>query len=972
MSDFNLSERFPDLRPITRLPSLMNWNGIGTTLYGRSGYDDETGTYVTTHWFCFLFIPIVALGAFRVANAPGGGWYFLGRVPLGRGLRLWNLVLLLGVLAGGGAFGWHSYTSTPNYKAGREVARADRLVEEGKGGEAAGIYRTVMLGTTEHAAAARKKLQGLVEAPPESLDEAARVFEVALDLHRQNITLAPDLFERGKALASEHADSKPRGALALLESVAPLASKVEDLLALRRRLLERLVKDNPRDAELASRLAVVYESLGDRDRCEALLSPHAIRLGNLEGAAILGRLFARQGKYQQAFDLLNPFVEGRLPRLHSAERDYAAALKTAQQKVFEQLEARQAPGFDYPRYQAANEAEKRTLVGNYIDAQVRDDPSISGALRALREQTSVVPAALDLGIVRLQRAQSLPDPAARRAELENAEKTFLSIRGVAGGTDAYRLFLGQVYYWLGKTAEGRKLFDELIQAKNRSVDILTSIGGVLREVGAVSEGRALVEEAYNKETNQAKKYAAAGLRSVMWTDLDDQITWLGRADPNNPEVKASLATARGHQARRDNQDDEAARYYRDAIATYAKMTESTATLNNSALAHQALYSITHDQAEFTRAVDKLDRAIALAPSDSILLLNAASTVMQSAAQDVIGKAIDLKTLKRSAGLDLLDHLYTDTAGKEKLVARLRKHPGVIKGQGYYERLMVLSPRRPSAYSALVWLYALTRDARGMRGVRDRLARVELDLDDYRRQTKDYYERKKDDRKLADWKRAQTRADEVLSAARKVGGVTFAVAAVSTLQIRLGRAVHQPVNADDCVKLAEEALQAARSEATRSALVNALTFRAHQRLTKANARYAALARRTERSLGSYLLAYILGEDTQLRKAALADPDVKRLLAVKLRQLKDVPEERGISTWAHLVGAYPEEADRFAEVVRKDVVNADRRAIDAILTPLSGSAALNAYWALKVAGKERKAAEELKRWAKRGVPLPVEAK
>src|SRR5262245_29593490 len=81
MNDY-LNERFPEMEPISGPPTLSTINGIGSMVYGQRDFDAETGTYVKTQCFCLLFIPIMALKAFRVADAPGGGWYFLGRVPL--------------------------------------------------------------------------------------------------------------------------------------------------------------------------------------------------------------------------------------------------------------------------------------------------------------------------------------------------------------------------------------------------------------------------------------------------------------------------------------------------------------------------------------------------------------------------------------------------------------------------------------------------------------------------------------------------------------------------------------------------------------------------------------------------------------------------------------------------------------------------------------------------------------------------
>src|SRR5690348_1539562 len=102
MSDFDWTERFPDMRPIRTPPGLMRINGIGFAVYGSRDHDADTGTYVTTYCFSFLFLPVFALTAYRIADAPNGGWYFLGRVPLSRFAKTWNLVVLLAGLCVGG------------------------------------------------------------------------------------------------------------------------------------------------------------------------------------------------------------------------------------------------------------------------------------------------------------------------------------------------------------------------------------------------------------------------------------------------------------------------------------------------------------------------------------------------------------------------------------------------------------------------------------------------------------------------------------------------------------------------------------------------------------------------------------------------------------------------------------------------------------------------------------------------------
>jgi hypothetical protein len=132
VSDFNLLDRFPDMRPVQKAPSLSTVNGIGLAMYGRRDYDEETNTYVGTHFFCLLFIPVLAVGAYRVVDAPGGGWYFIGKVPLSSVARRYNWLIAFLILFGVGVGLWSAHINTPDYKAGQQLAEADRLTGQGE------------------------------------------------------------------------------------------------------------------------------------------------------------------------------------------------------------------------------------------------------------------------------------------------------------------------------------------------------------------------------------------------------------------------------------------------------------------------------------------------------------------------------------------------------------------------------------------------------------------------------------------------------------------------------------------------------------------------------------------------------------------------------------------------------------------------------------------------------------------------
>lgn len=73
-----------DLKPISSAPALGSVNGIGTTLYGYSDYDNNTNSYLTTLYFIFLAIPIFPIARYRVIASGGNSYRFLGKAPLRR------------------------------------------------------------------------------------------------------------------------------------------------------------------------------------------------------------------------------------------------------------------------------------------------------------------------------------------------------------------------------------------------------------------------------------------------------------------------------------------------------------------------------------------------------------------------------------------------------------------------------------------------------------------------------------------------------------------------------------------------------------------------------------------------------------------------------------------------------------------------------------------------------------------------
>jgi len=89
---------FDRMVPIDSPPPLWRINGVGTTIMGKRDVDAQTGTYVATLYFTFVFVPLFPITSYRVRPAPKGGWFFLGRVNYGRAQKIhWLVFLALGM-----------------------------------------------------------------------------------------------------------------------------------------------------------------------------------------------------------------------------------------------------------------------------------------------------------------------------------------------------------------------------------------------------------------------------------------------------------------------------------------------------------------------------------------------------------------------------------------------------------------------------------------------------------------------------------------------------------------------------------------------------------------------------------------------------------------------------------------------------------------------------------------------------------
>jgi hypothetical protein len=974
----DLRARFPELQPVDGVPWLGSLFGCGLMMYGGHDPDPDYGTVLRTRYLCVLGIPLLCLGSYRVVTTDEGVC-LLGREPISTRAVWLNIVVLLAALGGGAVYGVHRLTTSEGYVARQQLAMADGLVASGRVDEAIGLYEAVATGpSSEHAPVAAGRLAGLLERPEDPRvppATAAVLFRTAARLRKAGRWPGPEaeLYNKGMARVNALAASDPRGAVLVLDSVAPLAPEGDDPSALAGELLERVVAARPGDVAMVSRLAALYEARDQLDRCARLLEPLRAQLGDSEGARILGSIDARADRPEPALALLRGYTRPRLDRLRKAEARLDATVRAAQDRVVGRLRSRKAADFPYDEARGAGAERQQELLTAYVTRHVQADPEVLRAEEAYESEAVVSRAALDLGMMLLQHAQGLTDPRARKDELAEAEATFLAVQRMASQRPDYQLSLGQVYYWEGKAAEGRAEFDKLLASRGRPAKLLLAIAELLREVGSTAESRTLAEEGYRAATEPAVKNQCATLRGLLETDLDARIDWLKKGQSQDAFARALLSSDLGLRALHQGDEDTGLRQLREAAGLYEGLPDTPAKLNNAFGVLRTIARLTGDEEAHERSVAMIERAVTLEPGSSLVLSNAARARLEAALRDLIGPALDLKLLRLDASLPMLGYLHDDQPAREALVRRVADHPGIARFLALQQKVMLLAPRNPDSYDAALDVYAFTEEIAPLRALHRRVAEADLDLSDTQRQTRERERGVHEERDRSEWTASLKRAEENLARARSQGNPATLALAIDMLVIPrvAARLLGLECDLDAQVALTEEAYRAAPSYASDLARTEALLARADARLDAALPEYARVYDRTRRVLTiSQRLTALLLVDGPLTRAVAADPDVRRAAELRRLEAERLPHEAGMSTWALLRVTDPEAASKVAAAVAGHEAYPLGREIRERLNPYSAGLALETFWAHTLSGRDAEASARLKDYAEHGLfPLPV---
>lgn len=968
-----IRQKFPRLRPSKGVPALFSINGIGLILYGRRNFDAETKTYVKTRCVCLVYLPLFALDSYRVADTGDGQWVVLGKEPISSLARGWNVFVAGMILWGGLNLGWEAHTSSPEYKAGKALEQAAELAPN-EPLRAAGIYHQQLAGprTTD----ARKGLADSLNRCLESEDPAkvAGAFNLLGSMAESGYNTAefvPEAFNRGLTLAEKFRAAKPDGALEVLNGAAQLTTNMAQMTPLRVALLKEIVQAQPDRTNRVVELALIYEAEKQDDACVQLLLPYRAKLGDTEGARILGQNLLRQDQHEAAYQLLFPYVQSRLEKVREIEGSYTNTLAAISRRLIGDLERGRGPQSFYTAYKSASEPEQERLVDEYLQEHMRRDPAYQRMMGKLKEANRIVPVALDLGIVQLNRAQELRDPAARKAELEAAEKTFLAIRGFAGESDEYRLFLGQVYYWLGRSAEGKGLFDELLAANQRSYRMLMAVANVLRDVGEAAAARTLAEEAYASAKESQNKYGAAMFRSLAARDNDDRIVWLSKGNPEDSHTQIELNSARALQSLQAGDKKQAATHARAAIAGYEKQGRTAAMLNNCGLAWFTLYEATGNPADQKRGLAMIEEAIALNPGDSILLMNVTHSLMAQAVMDLVRDQVHPSVLNGQTDLDSLSHLYLNGDQRARIYQQLHDNENYRKSVGYLDKALTLAPKNLGLYYMALSIHAANQDVAELQKLLQRFRTAAPALDEARASTLEHYSGAKDKETLERYQTTIRELEEQL----KSSTLCDTAHTRDFLEIALINAQQNAwvyggtVDSEKLLQAALKAYQRHPTAATRGALLNVYYFRAGEQLARQHPEYAALVQRTRRAISpGNLLTFAVEQGGSLADKVKQNESFQKATALQKEIMAGTPTRVDAADWALFRRVDADAATEAARLIKANVASGLSQELRQQLSPCNGNAVLDEYWAKKFAGDEAGATAVYRNALAAGVPLP----
>lgn len=501
-------------------------------------------------------------------------------------------------------------------------------------------------------------------------------------------------------LLGKHEDLKETQSL-LTHALSVAARAPEDgerraiLESKKLRPVQRYARSHPGDDQVAMLLATLLLQKRQAAKAEdALLRGGSPGWLGFEAQTMLARLWSMDGRAEEAEALLEGQLAFQLPRMRAASQRYQQAIDALEGA----LEQRAGRGDMPPALEAAAAAESPERISAAFYAWMQEEMAKSPRIQALAEDyrnaVGVVTAAVDLGGLKLARANTVPAEQ-REALLREAEEIFLSVAEESEGLPNYHLGLGQVYYRLEKREEGEAELKEVLALDDPK--LTRGVISVYRQLGLIEKARTLAESEHAKRSGP-EKTALVRLLALMAEDLEGEQGWLRSIREKTDADLANLANVDAELAIREGDYSAAVKHLRRAYGLWKKHGDLDSTaLNNRALAMSKIYPLNGDLEALRIAADDLEEAVRLQPDSAIALANHASLELERVFAAFFAQRLDLTHFPVEVGeaFTLLDAM-SDTEGEAlKAFARSEDARHMLQ---LMQRARVLAPARLDSYA----------------------------------------------------------------------------------------------------------------------------------------------------------------------------------------------------------------------------------------------------------------------------------
>ncbi len=487
--------------------------------------------------------------------------------------------------------------------------------------------------------------------------------------------------------------------------------------------LAAAARSQPHDHGLAVALARAQRGAGKLDEAIATLTALG-PLGRLtaEAQAVLGSLHAEAGKLEDAERVLAGLIRAELPAYQDAASRYERAAVAAEAALIDRARRGDLPADVTSELGAANPEKQKELVAAWLRRELEMDRHLASLAEEVGRRSHVVPASLSLGMVRLQAANAASGEARERL-LAGAEAAFLSVRNQAEGQPDLHLGLGQVYYRLGRTADGERELDRMLAEKDPRIRL--AVANIYRDLGIGLKATEIAEALWKGAEDAQVKSAAAALRSLLAQDLDEEETWLSRADQSDPFVRRGLMSLRAERKLREGDAAGADPLFAAVADEYGKnAARDGADANNAAVAEGRRFACTGDVRRLEKAADYMVQAYRLQPQSAIVAGNLVGAWHVLAMTRALGTWFDMRAVRPDHG-DVIQLLAVMATGPERSLVRKRLTNDTAFGRAgeLLRQWQILAPQDSRAHGTEQMIAEMLDDEARLLALRDRLGRV---------------------------------------------------------------------------------------------------------------------------------------------------------------------------------------------------------------------------------------------------------